>query len=80
MVQVQGRTLELRDRWSNWGASASERPRQRPAGAIRRQRTIHEDRRIARRVLANFTASPRSVRDPQYRELLDAIRAQAAGR
>jgi hypothetical protein len=39
-----------------------------------------EDRRIARRVLSNFAASTRGVRDPQYQQLLDAIRLAAQGR
>jgi len=79
-LKVQGELFELRDRWYN-GASFTEL-KERVTALLARSKASDdsEDRRIARRVLANFAASSRSIRDPQYQELLDAIRRPAAAR
>jgi poly(3-hydroxybutyrate) depolymerase len=73
-LHVQSELFELRDRWSN-GESFSKL-KERVTALVAESRTADdsEGRRIARRVLANFAASARGIRDPQYRELLDAIR------
>jgi dienelactone hydrolase len=79
-LQVQGELFELRDRWSNGESFAKLKERVTGLLAQSKAADDSEDRRIARRVLANFAASPRGIRDPQYQELLDAIRTPAPGR
>jgi predicted esterase len=73
-LQVQGELFELRDRWYNGESFAKLKERVTALLAQSRAADDSEDRRIARRVLANFAASTRGIRDPQYQELLDAIR------
>jgi len=78
-VRVQGELFELRDRWTNGASFAKLKERITALLAQSKAADDSEDRRIARRVLANFAAaSPRGIRDPQYQELLDAIRRPAA--
>jgi len=79
-LRVQGELFELRDRWSNGASFARLKERITALLAQSKAADDSEDRRIARRVLANFTASSRAIRDPQYQELLDAIRPPAPGR
>jgi len=79
-LQVQGELFELRDRWYNGASFAKLKERVTALLAQSKAADDSEDRRIARRVLSNFAASSRAIRDPQYRELLDAIRPPAAGR
>ena len=79
-MHVQGELFELRDRWSNGGSFAKLKERVTALLAQSKAADDSEDRRIARRVLANFAASARGIRDPQYQELLDAIRSPAPGR
>jgi hypothetical protein len=79
-LQVQGELFELRDRWTNGESFAKLNERVTALLAQSKAADDSEDRRIARRVLANFAASPRRIRDPQYQELLDAIRPAAPGR
>jgi hypothetical protein len=79
-LQVQGELFDLRDRWSNGASFAKLKERVTALLAQSKAADDSEDRRIARRVLANFAASSRGVRDPQYKELLDAIRLAAPGR
>jgi hypothetical protein len=78
-LQVQGELFELRDRWSNGESFAKLKERVTGLLAQSKAADDSEDRRIARRVLANFAASPRGIRDPQYQELLDAIRTRGPG-
>jgi len=79
-LRVQGELFELRDRWSNGASFAKLKERITALIAQSKAADDSEDRRIARRVLANFTASSRAIRDPQYQELLNAIRPPAPGR
>ena len=79
-LQVQGELFDFRDRWYNGGSFAKLKERATALLAQSKAADDSEDRRIARRVLANFAASSRSTRDPQYQELLDAIRRPAAAR
>ena len=79
-LRVQGELLELRDRWYNGASFATLKERVTALLAQSKAADDSEGRRIARRVLANFAASARSIRDPQYQELLDAIRPRAPGR
>jgi hypothetical protein len=79
-LHVQRELFELRDRWTNGASFASLKEGVDGLLAQSKAANDSEDRRIARRVLANFAASERGVRDPQYQELLDAIRAAAPGR
>ena len=79
-LHVQGELFELRDRWSNGASFAKLKERVTALLAQSKAADDSEDRRIARRVLANFAASARGIRDPQYQELLDAIRRPAPGR
>jgi hypothetical protein len=79
-LRVQAELLELRDRWYNGASFAKMKERVSALLAQSKADDDSEDRRIARRVLANFAASSRRVRDPQYQELLDAIRRPAPGR
>jgi predicted esterase len=76
-LRVQGELFELRDRWYNGEGFAKLKERVTALLAQSKAANDSEDRRIARRVLSNFTASSRSTRDPQYQELLDAIRRPA---
>jgi hypothetical protein len=76
-LHVQGELFELRDRWSNGASFAKLKERVTALLAQSKAADDSEDRRIARRVLANFAASARGIRDPQYQELLDAIRVPA---
>ncbi len=76
-LQVQGELFELRDRWYNGASFAKLKERVTTLLAQSKAADDSEDRRIARRVLSNFAASSRSTRDPQYQELLDAIRRPA---
>lgn len=79
-LHVQGELFELRDRWYN--GSSFPKLKERVAGLLAQSKAADdsEDRRIARRVLSNFAASARGISDPQYQELLDAIRASAPAR
>lgn len=79
-LRVQGELFELRDRWSNGASFAKLKERITALLAQSKAADDSEDRRIARRVLANFAASSRAIRDPQYQELLNAIRPPAPGR
>jgi predicted esterase len=79
-LRVQAELLELRDRWYNGANFAKMKDRVSALLAQSKAADDSEDRRIARRVLANFAASSSRVRDPQYQELLDAIRRPAPGR
>jgi hypothetical protein len=79
-LQVQSELSELRDRWSNGASFAKLKERVTALLAQSKAADDSENRRIARRVLANFAASPRGIRDPQYLELLNAIRLAAPGR
>lgn len=79
-LQVQGELFDFRDRWYNGGSFARLKERVTALLAQSKAADDSEDRRIARRVLANFAASSRGVRDPQYQELLDAIRRPVVGR
>lgn len=79
-LQVQGELFELRDRWYNGASFAKLKERVTALLAQSKAADDSEDRRVARRVLSNFAASSRAIRDPQYQELLDAIRSPAAGR
>lgn len=78
-LHVQGELFEWRDRWRNGESFA--KLKEHVDGLLAQSKVAEdsEDRRIARRVLANFVASSQTIRDPQYQELLDTIRA-AAGR
>jgi pimeloyl-ACP methyl ester carboxylesterase len=76
-LQLQGELFELRDRWSNGASFAKLKARVAAVLAQSKAADDSEDRRIARRVLANFAASPRAIRDPQDQELLDTIRRPA---
>ncbi len=78
-LHVQRELFELRDRWSNGASFANLKERVDGLLAQSKAANDSEDRRIARRVLANFVASSRAIRDPQYQQLLDTIRA-ATGR
>ena len=73
-LQVQSELFELRDRWSNGASFAKLQERITALLAQSKAADDSEGRRIARRVLSNFAASSRGIRDPQYQELLDAIR------
>lgn len=77
---VQGELFELRDRWYNGASFAKVKERVTALLAQSKAVDDSEDRRIARRVLSNFAASSHSTRDPQYQELLNAIRPPAPGR
>jgi pimeloyl-ACP methyl ester carboxylesterase len=79
-LQAQRELFELRDRWYNGASFATLKERVTTLLAQSKAADDSEDRRIARRVLSNFTASSRSNRDPQYQELLDAIRRPAPAR
>ncbi len=79
-LQVQRELFELRDRWSNGASFAKLKERVTAVLAQSKAADDSEERRIARRVLANFAASARSSRDPQYQELLDAIPRAAPAR
>jgi hypothetical protein len=79
-LQVQGELFELRDRWYNGASFAKLKERATALLTQSKAADDSEDRRIARRVLSNFAASARGIRDPQYKELLDAIRSPAPGR
>jgi hypothetical protein len=79
-LHVQGELFELRDRWSNGASFAKLKERVTALLAQSKAADDSEDRRIARRVLANFAASARGIRDPQYQDLLDAIRVPAPGK
>jgi len=79
-LQVQGELFELRDQWRNGASFAELKERVTALLAQSKAANDSEERRIARRVLANFAASSRAIRDPQYQELLDSIRTPAAGR
>ena len=79
-LQVQGELFELRARWSNGASFAKLKERIAALLAQSKAADDSEGRRIARRVLSNFAASSRGIRDPQYQELLDAIRPPAPGR
>lgn len=79
-LQVQTELYDLRDRWSNGDGFAALKQR---VTALLAQSKVMDDsanRRIARRVLTGFAASSRGIRDPQFQELLDAIRPPAQGR
>ena len=76
-LQVQAELFELRARWSNGASFAKLKERIDALLAQSKAADDSEDRRIARRVLSNFAASSRAIRDPQYQELLDAIRPPA---
>ncbi len=78
-LHVQGELFEWRDRWRNGESFAKLKEHVDGLLAQSKAAEDSEDRRIARRVLANFVASSQTIRDPQYQELLDTIRA-AAGR
>jgi predicted esterase len=73
-LQVQRELFELRDRWYNGASFAKLNERVTALLAQSKAADDSEDRRIARRVLSNFAASSRAIRDPQYQKLLDAIR------
>ncbi len=79
-LHVQGDLFELRDSWYNGASFAKLKDRVTALLTQSKAADDSEDRRIARRVLSNFAASARSTRDPQYQELLDAIRPRAPGR
>jgi poly(3-hydroxybutyrate) depolymerase len=79
-LRVQSELFELRDSWYNGASFAKLKERVTALLAQSKAADDSEDRRIARRVLSNFAASSRSTRDPQYQELLDAIRRPAPGR
>ena len=79
-LHVQAELFALRDGWYNGGSFAKLKERVSALSAQSKAADDSEDRRIARRVLSNFAASARSTRDPQYQELLDAIRRPAPGR
>jgi predicted esterase len=79
-LQVQRELFELRDRWYNGASFAKLKERITPLLAQSKTADDSEDRRIARRVLSNFAASSRGIRDLQYQELLDAIPRPAPGR
>jgi dienelactone hydrolase len=79
-LQVQGELFELRDRWYNGASFTKLKERVTALLAQSKAAEDSENRRIARRVLSNFAASTRSVRDPQYQELLDSIRPPVPGR
>lgn len=79
-LQVQRELFELRDRWRNGDSFAKLRDRVTSLLAQAKAAEDSENRRIARRVLANFAAFPRGIHDPQYQELLDAIRPPAPAR
>jgi len=79
-LHAQGELFDLRDRWSNGASFAKLKERVTALLAQSKAADDSEDRRIARRVLANFAASARGIRDPQYQDLLDAIRVPAPGR
>jgi hypothetical protein len=79
-LHVQGELFDLRDRWSNGASFAKLKERVTALLAQSKAADDSEDRRIARRVLANFAASARGIRDPQYQDLLDAIRVPAPGK
>jgi hypothetical protein len=79
-LQVQGELFELRDRWYNGASFAKLKERVTALLAQSKVADDSEDRRIARRVIANFAAASRSTRDPQYQELLDSIRPPTLGK
>ena len=79
-LHVQAELFALRDGWYNGASFAKLKERVSALSAQSKAADDSEDRRIARRVLSNFAASARSTRDPQYQELLDAIRRPAPGR
>lgn len=79
-LHVQGELFELRDRWRNGASFAKLKERVTALLAQSKAADDSEGRRIARRVLSNFAASSPGIRDPQYQELLDAIRPPARGR
>jgi hypothetical protein len=78
-LKVQGELFELRDRWYNGASFAKLKERVTALLTQSKAADDSEGRRIARRVLSNFAASSRAIRDPQYQELLDAIRPAAPG-
>lgn len=73
-LRVQGELFELRDRWRNGESFAKLKDRVTALLAQAKAADDSEGRRIARRVLANFAALSRGIRDPQFQELLSAIR------
>ena len=79
-LQVQSGLFELRDRWYNGASFAELKERVTALLAQSKAADDSEERRIARRVLSNFAASSRRTRDPQYQELLDAIRRPTLAR
>lgn len=79
-LQLQSELFELRDRWSNGEGFAKLKERIAAVLAQSKLADDSEDRRIARRVLANFAASSRPTRDPLYQELLNQIRPPATAR
>lgn len=79
-LQVQGELFDFRDRWLNGGSFAKLKERITLLLAQSKAADDSESRRIARRVLANFAASSRGIRDSQYQGLLDSIRAPAPER
>jgi predicted esterase len=79
-LQVQGELFELRDRWYNGASFTKLKERVTALLAQSKSADDSEDRRIARRVIANFAAASRSTRDPQYQELLDSIRPPTLGK
>jgi len=79
-LHVQDELFDLRGRWSNGESFAKLKERVTALLAQSKAADDSEGRRIARRVLANFAASGRGIRDPQYQELLDAIRPPAPAR
>ena len=79
-LQAQGELFELRDRWSNGASFPALKDRVTALLAQSKAAEDSEGRRIARRVLSNFAASSRGIRDPRFQELLDAIRPPPQGR
>ena len=79
-TRVQSELFELRDRWRNGESFEKLKDRVTTLLAQSKAADDSENRRIARRVLANFAGPSRGIRDPQYQELLDAIRSTASAR
>jgi len=73
-LQVQAELFQLRDRRNN--AASFAKLKERLQKFVEDSRTLADstDRRIARRVLTGFSASSRSIREPEFQALLESIR------
>jgi hypothetical protein len=73
-LQTTAEVYQLRDRMSNGTSFA--RLKERVTKLLEQSKGAEDsiDRRIARRVLTGFSASSRSIRNPEFQELLNQIR------